>query len=334
MISKLVIALVLVLLLAVSASATEPTIEVTPIIQPSPSAEITPTDIQIRHELGVDLLVKTFDVPPYIDPEQFVRQELERGGVEYILREIFVQSQTSSASARQAVQMLTISADSDSRAEILALLPDRVEYNSGGYEGWLYLDDFTTEVESTRAYTRTVSEVREFHGLARNDPYLIPKSIQVGGVTFALTDIQWRAGSPNERNPMFSAFATYTGRVGGQTPDGFPVTARFAGNVSRETPGNIVYTVIYEPVPPEVIVYDEPGGFALGGAVRGALIVVVGAGLGVAVFLLRKRLPFKLRRKAKRDKHRAPEHEAVARPARRKPHALGYMKRDGEPGNV
>ena len=120
---RLIAALLTASLLIVGVQAAEPVAEITPIISQSPAPQILPTDIQIRQEFGVDLLVKTFEVPPDTNPDQFAPQELGRGGIEYTLREIIQQAQTSSASVRQTLQTVTISADSDRREDILSAAP-------------------------------------------------------------------------------------------------------------------------------------------------------------------------------------------------------------------
>ena len=308
--------------------------ETTPIIsQDRIGAGILPRDIQVRTELGVDLLVKTLEVEPDASLESLVEQNLERGGIAYTLREILREEQPAIVTHRQAFQTVTISAQSDRREDILSLLAGQIEYNSGGYSGWLQLDEssISTEVESTRDSTRAISETRMFSGLVRNDPYLISRTIEHGGITLGLMDIQWGNTNPNEPNPTFTATATYTGRIRSQVPDSFLVTARYAGYVTREVPGNVVYTIIYEPTRlPDIACAGGAGSFDFGSAVRIASIVAGIGGIVAAAVILSKKLPLiKGRRdKNKRGQHILPEDEPQPRPARRKPHALGYMKRD------
>ena len=355
---KLITALLVATLLTLSVSAAEPvndfqqatpawdddgvTVTVTEINREHGNGSasalpgILPVDIQIRTEQGVDLLIKTFEVPPYMSAEQLAQQSLERGGIEYTLREVLRGSQANTESARQVSQTVTISTETDRREDILSLLLDRIEYRAGGYAGWLYLDEssISTEAEGTQNYTRTVNETREFHGLARNDPYLIPKTIEVRGATFQLSGIQWRESNPNDRNSTFSATAAYTGRINVQTTDGFTVTAQYIGQVMRDLPGNVMYTIIYEPVTiPGAITSDESNDSNWGLVVRIILIalgILVCFGLGVFTVLiaLRKLISQMNRRNSKGKKNSSPVSEPEARYTRRKPHALGYMKRD------
>ncbi len=154
--------------------------------------------------------------------------------------------------------------------------------------------------------------------------------MEKGGVTYWLSKINWSGGGENIPSASFDATVLYTGVAHGEKPDGYTVTATYSGDVTKEEPGNIQYTLIYEPVPEPVVVEPESKvnwsnilWLVLGGVGIGGLVFL-------AVFLFRKFGLFKRKKRPVYDDGYEPE----ARPARRKPHALGYMKRDGGMDNV
>ncbi len=290
--------------------------------------DILPLSVETRAEGGVELLVKTYELPHGEDHAAIAAEKTERGGIEYTLREITKRELEPVTTSKGVTQTVTVSAPSDEMADILPLLGKRLLYDVDGYSGELLLDEssITTEVESTTGYSYTVKEVREYPGLTRNDPYLVPKSITDNGLTYTLAEIQWSGGSENAPAATYPATAVYTALASGQRPDGYAVTAHYSGPVTKEEPGNVRYMLIYEPVPapvvsaPEVPTIDRSRVLWVGLGIAG----IGGLAMGI-VFLNRKFGIFK--RKKRRQYH--PDYEPEARPARRKPHALGYMKRDG-----
>ncbi|MDL2232055.1 hypothetical protein LJC63_00555 [Ruminococcaceae bacterium OttesenSCG-928-L11] len=291
--------------------------------------EVLPLDVQMKTEDGVKLLVKTFEVSPDADPQRLIESGLTRNGTEYTLREILRQTLPGSAEQQTASQVVTVSSESDKREDILPLLPESVDYAENGFTGRLVLDanSLSTEVASTNGYAYTIKDSREFFGLERNDPYYIPKTTTKNGMTLALADIQWNpANSENLAAPIYSATAYYTGKGYGSAPDSYLVTAQYSGMVQKAVPGNVLYSIVYEAVPIPII----PESFDWGKAGMISLLVVTGCGFVVlAVVLLRKFGLPKQRRKVVATGFADYQSELEARPERRKPHALGYMRRDG-----
>lgn len=292
--------------------------------------DFLPLDVQVRDEDGVKLLVKTYEVSPDILPQQLIESGLTRNGVGYILREVLRQTLPGSVENREASQSVTVASESDKREDILPLLPEILDFSENGYTGTLTLvaDSITTEVESTSGYTYTLNDTKEYYGLERNDPYYIPKTTIKNGVTLSLTDVKWTPAGGNENlvAPTFTATAYYTGKASGSKADGYLVTARYSGPVEKAVPGNILYSIVYEAVPVPII----PSSFDWGQTGLIALLVVGSAGIVVlGVFIFRK--VGKLPRLTKRTAGGFDEYQSgsEARPVRRKPHALGYMKRDG-----
>jgi hypothetical protein len=293
--------------------------------QPTALPAFFPLDVQMKTEDGVKLLVKTYEVSPDVEPQELFEYGLTRNGTEYILREILREVLPGSTEQRTAGQIVSVSSESDKEADILPLLPESLDYSENGFIGQLTLEagSIVTEVESTRDYTCIISDSRKFTGLDRNDPAYIPKTSSKNGVNLTLADIQWTPGTAiNEQYPVYSATALYTGKVYGSTPDAYLVTAQYSGTVEKVIPGNVRYSIIYEAVPAPVV----PDSFDWGQAGIISLWIVGGAGLlALGVFAVKKlgRLP-----KQKEAAIGGYREELEARPERRKPHALGYMRRD------
>ncbi len=251
-----------------------------------------PTDIQSKDEDGVKLLLKTFEVSPEVSPAELVESGLSQNEVEYELRDVLRTVAPDEQERKTVSQTITVSSESDKREEIVALLQNTLDYSADGYGGQLLLDEasITTEVEDTEGYTYAVTDTREYPGLVRNDPALLPKTVTKGGVTLTLADVKWSPGSENDPNPSsYSATALYKGSANGSRPSGYTAAATYTGEVVKTVPGNIIYTLVYAAKPaPVVEVAPEPFNwkpllFGLGG------IVGVGAVATAIVFFLRRR---------------------------------------------
>jgi len=200
-----------------------------------------------------------------------------------------------------------------------------MDYSENGYTGQLLLDEasISTEVDSTEGYRYAVTDTREYPGLVRNDPYLIPKTVQKSGVTLTLCDINWSPGSDYDPNPAsYSATAFYKGSASGSRPSGYTVTATYTGEVVKTVPGNMVYTLVYAAKPIAPVELPEginwtPVLFGLG-----AVVLVGGVGTSI-IFLLRRR-----------RQHAVPVFvdgmEEIPKKRMRKPNMLSELEDDDE----
>ncbi len=251
-----------------------------------------PTDIQSKDEDGVKLLLKTYEVDPDVSPAELIETGLAQNDVEYELRDVLRTVAPDDQERKIVSQTVTVSSESDKREDILAILPASVDYAENGFAGQLMPDEasITTEVEATEGYIYAVTDTREYPGLVRNDPALLPKMVTKGGVTLTLADVKWSPVSENDPNPSsYSATALYKGSANGSRPSGYTAAATYTGEVVKTVPGNIIYTLVYAAKPvPVVEAAPEPFNwtpvlFGLGG------IVGVGAVATAIVFFLRRR---------------------------------------------
>jgi hypothetical protein len=301
MIKRLFPMLLCVLLLPVSAYAAEPDlpegVSVTDITERQAEADYDPpqyypTDIQSKDEDGVKLLLKTFEVGPDVSPAELIEQGLTQNDVEYELRDVLRTVAPDEQERKTVSQTVTVSSESDKREDIMALLQDALDYSADGFSGDLLLDEasITAVVEDTEGYVYAVTDTREYPGLVRNDPALLPKTVQKGGVTLTLADVKWSPGSENDPNPSsYSATAIYKGSANGSRPSAFTAAATYTGEVVKTVPGNIIYTLVYAAKPmPVVELETEP--FNWTPVLFGFAGIVVVGGVGTAiVFFLRHR---------------------------------------------
>ena len=207
-------------------------------------------DVQIVEQGRQTLLVKTWNAPPGFDPELLVEDDFERGGLHFRRAYLLLVSENYDNRRRLASETVTVA--HDTRGGALTLLQPIIEYNRGGYAGQLTLniDAIVTEAAGHRSYSYTVTDVREFSGLARNDPYFVPQTIQRNGVQLELVDLSWN----QSRDGSYTAIASYRGTATGRATSGYISTATYIGEVSKSVLESITFAVVYEgsliPLPP------------------------------------------------------------------------------------
>jgi hypothetical protein len=223
-----------------------------------------PLQIQTAEDEGVRLLIKTFVVPQDTPPQALIQEGLTRRGVEYQVSDILRRELEGSSESRQVSQTVTLPSETDETDKLLALLEPSISYSEDGYTGTLTLDrdSVRTEVSDTTGYSYTIQDTREYTGLARNDPYYIPKTAEKNGVTLRLADIRWTAangGLDSQGFPTrYNAAALYTGTGYGSRAEGYLVTAAYTGEAVKTNAGDVMYSIVYEEVSPAVP--DDPTG--------------------------------------------------------------------------
>ena len=234
-------------------------------------------DVRALEQGNQMLLVKTWDVPPGYDPERLVEADFERGGLHYRREYVLLVSENYDYRRRLASQTITIT--HDTQEESLAKLLPLIEYNQGGYTGQLALDASTIVTTPTghRSYSYAITDVRQFPGLSRNDPSLVPRSVLKNGVQLQLVDLSWRQTFDGE----YIATASYRGVTTGTTTSGYITTAIYMGEVSQNVLSSVTYAVVYVgsliPPPP----FDFSPYILIAGGIAATLII--------AAILLRRR---------------------------------------------
>ena len=215
--------------------------------RPSAAADYL-TDIKVDDDQHV--IVKTFEVPAGLDEKTLIETDFEKNGYRYHQSYLLKVAEHENQETKLASQTVTVSHDKEDNAA--AFLSPLLDYEQDGYTGQLKLDteSIYTEASGSRNYTYAVTDVREYTGLLRNDPYYVPKTVSKNGASLQLQDIQWTEMGDG----LFKAEATYAGTGKGSKVTGYVSTAAYIGEVSKKSPGTITYAVVYEgsiiPLPP------------------------------------------------------------------------------------
>jgi len=340
MLKKLIVALLITLALTTTAYAAEPpstqiadnmSITITDITEQQSGNEFAlpqfyPSDIQTKVENGTRLLIKTFEVAPDVSPTELVEDGLTRNGDKYELRDILRTVAPSSSEQKMVSQSASISADTDETTEILKLLPAAMQYSENGFTGQLNPDvgSLVVDTESMKSYAYTIKDSREFANLDRNDPYLIPKTVTKNGITLSLSDVQWHGSSENYVPSSYSATASYCSTAYGSKPESYLATITYSGVVERSIPGNHTYSLVYAEVPKPVVVLPESFDWK---PVFSVIIGIVAIFAVVVLIIFIVRNASKIFSKRQRIAPQGNAYDFEDRKERRKPHALGLMKR-------
>lgn len=242
---------------------------------------------------------KIYDLSPEEDPAGIARSDFEQEGFRYTLVDLLKQ-ETPEYEERYHTETVSIPSKSKDMESVLALLPTEKEFvTEDGLTGTLalQLDTVQIEVAGYGSSTKDVSATRSYPNLASQDTANIPKTIQDGGRTLTLQNINWQTDNTANMDgyavgDRYTAVATYTGSATSSYVKGYTVIADYAGSVSRIALNKTRYVAIFEgtplkPIEPEPTPDTQtPASFnwpliliPLG------VIAVGGAGIGVALFL-------------------------------------------------
>ena len=261
-------------------------IDITEDMLPEPSGDYLPTKIWVEEEDGTHLLKKTFVVDAGVSPSELMEGSITRRGISYQYLEMVKEELPGSTETKTVSQKETISTGSKDQAAIAAQAEQTIPYEQDGFKGELMLDSsgITAEESGRQSYSYGVNDTREYTGLASNDPYLVPKEVNKDGVILALNDIQW---TPTGVKPDgsgqpagYTATASYSGKGWGSKVTGYTVTLPYSGEVTKEIPGKVQYTLVYEEIPPELPepAKEEPAGVSPL-LVSGGIALMAAAGL-------------------------------------------------------
>ena len=256
-----------------------------------------PTSVT-RSEDGTEIR-KVYDLGPEEDPAGISRSDFQQDGVRYTLVDLLKQELPENES-RQHVETVTLESKNKDMASVLELLPQQREFvTDDGLSGvlTLQLDTVQVDVSGYGSSTRAVNVTRSYPNLAGQDTSYIPKTIQDGGRTLTLQDINWQTDNTASLDgyamgDRFTAVATYSGSATSSYVKGYTVTANYAGTVSRIALNKTRYVAIFEGDGPTVDIIpteaDSAPGFQFKWAyllVPLGVIALAGGGMGTALFL-------------------------------------------------
>lgn len=251
----------------------------------------------VRNDNGTELK-KIYDLSPEDDPAGIARSDFRQDGFQYTLTDLLKQELPENES-RQHTEHVSVESAKKDMESVLALLPQEREFiTDDGLMGTLTLRLDTVQVEPSGygSSTKQLSVKRSYPNLAEQDTQYIPKSIEDGGRTLTLSDIQWQTDNTANMDgyavaDRYTAVATYTGSATSSYVKGYTVTADYTGTVSRIALNRVRYVAIFEGTP---IQPAEPANVpSAASALRWSYVliplgIVAAAGAGVGGALLVK----------------------------------------------
>ena len=265
-----------------------------------PDAKVCyPTSI-VRNDDGTELK-KIYDLSPEDDPAGIPRSDFRQDGFQYTLTDLLKQELPENES-RQHTEHVSIESAKKDMESVLALLPQEREFiTDDGLMGTLTLKLDTVQVKPSgySSSTKQLSVKRSYPNLAEQDTQYIPKSIEDGGRTLTLSDIQWQTDNTANMDgyavaDRYTAVATYTGSATSSYVKGYTVTADYSGTVSHIALNRVRYVAIFEGTP---IQPAEPANVpSAASAFRWSYVLIplgivaaAGAGVGGALLVKHRR---------------------------------------------
>ena len=248
---------------------------------------------------------KVYDLGPDEDPAGIPRSDFEQDGFHYTLTDLLKQ-EAPEHEQRPHTETVSLESKSKDMESVLALLPQEREFvTEDGLSGVLKLELSTVRVEVSGygSSTREITATRSYPNLSSQDTSNIPKTIEDGGKTLTLQNINWQTDNTASvdsyaMGDRFTAVATYSGSATSSYVTGYTVIADYSGTVSRIALNKVRYVAIFEGtslLPP--VVEPDPADTAplpfqfnwLWVGVPLGVIALSGAGIGTALLLKHRR---------------------------------------------
>ena len=213
-----------------------------------------PTDIQLMEQGERSYIYKTYTVAADYDPNNLIETSFSQGGYHFQYSEIIHREHSPESRAKPVSETKTIESETDDKSKILELMGDKLQYSDNdGYKGEMHINPDTLQItENGRtSYTYTISDIREYTGLDRNDPSYIPQTVMKSGVTLYLQSIGWNVTTSENMGysdipTSYSATAVYSAPATGSKTAGYTATVTFSGEAKKELVGKNIYTIVYE----------------------------------------------------------------------------------------
>ena len=190
-------------------------------------------------ELRID---KVYQLSRSDDPKDIPTEDFDRGGLHYVLLDV-VKTDQSDTDTKDYSEVVTLETDTKDMALIIQQLELSMEVTTeDGYSGTLMPDypGITVEAKGYKTSSRTVTATRSYPNLSDADASLIPRTIQDGGRTLTLADVQWQ-----EAGGFYNASATYSGTASSKYATGYIATVEYKGEVSRTSCDTVLYTATF-----------------------------------------------------------------------------------------
>lgn len=209
-----------------------------------------PIEVQEYMEGDNPRIKKVYQLSLNDDPADIPTGDFERDGRLYFLLDMTRKDEVG-VDTQPHTETVTLDSDTGKLEEVLKRLNPELEIaTEDGYTGTLALDytSVTVEAAGYATKTRTLSATRTYPNLSDADLSLIPKTIEDGGKTLTLADVQWEGAEQMEAGAAitrYTATATYGGTSSTQYATGYTVTANYVGEVARTDCKVVTYTAIF-----------------------------------------------------------------------------------------
>jgi len=278
------------------------------------AAEV-PEELVVENLNGQQRMVKTYVLPPEVDPDTLKEPSFDYDGFTYTWAYTTKEDQPY-LDTKTVTETVTVETSSDDLSDILAALAPSIPYDDGEYVGELSLDHTTLTTEAAGYTTKygKVTETKVISNLDRNDMSYVPATTVKNGRTLSLAGVDWQVtGTALVGDALvpsqYQAVATYSASTSWQAATGYVTTAEYHGEVTSEGIESVTYTVVYtgteivpeEPTPlPADIDKDGNGipdaeekpfaGLAASPllAIGGLMLLGLAAGAGVLLFTRQK----------------------------------------------
>ncbi len=270
---------VLILALFLCNTALAVVAEGEPGAQAPPVSAVYPTEVRETEEGGVSRIEKVYCLSVRDDPAAIPTADFEREGRSYTLLDVLKNDQTET-DTKEHIEVVTVDSGTSDMAEILQQLEPELEVTTeDGYTGLLAPDypGIVVEAAGYETRSRTVTANRSYPNLSDADTSLVPKTIQDGGRTLTLADVQWQ-----EVNGFYTANASYTADAMDKYATGYTVTVEYRGEVSKTSGDTVIYTAVFTSHGETPITAESPA--ESGGGYKFLLLIPLALLLGGAGF--------------------------------------------------
>ena len=217
-----------------------------------PPAAVYPAEVHASEENGVHRLEKVYYLTARDDPAAIPTEDFDREGLHYTLLDV-LKTDLTETDSKDYVEVITLESATKDVGEIIKTLEPELEVvTEDGYSGILTPDYTKINVEAAGYKTNswTVSAKRTYPNLSDADVSLIPKSIEDGGRTLTLADVDWQEANTDYVDGAalavhYTAVASYTGTATGRSVTGYTVTVDYSGEVSKSSSDTVIYTAVF-----------------------------------------------------------------------------------------
>lgn len=263
-------------------------------IREEPDAEtIYAQEVRMEDMGSSRTIYKTYEVPPDYDPAALVEPAFEDAGFSFVHSDIYKKTLESTFETRLVSETRQYETDTQDKAKILAGIPLLLDYEENSFAGQLQMDSgtLTTVATGYSSYQYIVTSTQPYVPLDRNDPVYVDKARTENGVDMKLTDVEWSANSStivgNSLVPTsYKGDAVYQGVATGYSANGYMTTVSYVGEIKKEIPGNILYTIVYSGV--EIPPPEEPKQVPVAPIAAGTGVTLGGGAFAVFFFFRKK----------------------------------------------